>query len=302
MVLGSEFCGSAVLQFLVLQFLVLRLLVLQFLVWYPIGMQRRWIDLLAIGVVLAFGYLALVAQWGAMAPGSPPLDPVWAAVRERGMLRVATDVGFRPFADERDGELVGYDVDLARALAAELGLAVEFVPTGFDALYDSLTSGRADLVASALPYAPELGFRARFSSFYFDAGLMLLVPAESSITSSADLTGLRVGAVLGSEGDSFLRRQAQTQALEVRDQYDEPAPLLADLRRGELDAVIVDHIVALSAVQSETGLRIAQPLTSDPYALALPRSAFQLEAEVNRALEVLRAEGFFIELNQRHFR
>ncbi len=260
------------------------------------------VDLSALLIVVLYSGLAWVAN-ARLTTVLPPIDPVWAQVQQRGTLRVATDVGFRPFADEQNGVLQGYDIDLARAIAERLGVQAEFIPTGFDALYDALTSGKADLVASALPYAPELGYRARFSTIYFDAGLMLVVPDSSPVREAGDLAGQRLGVELGSDADNYARRLvAANERIILRNDYDEASQAIADLRRGTLDAVIVDHITALTAVQSAPGLRIALPLTSDPYVLALPPAAFQLEAEVNRALEALRAEGFFAELNSRWFR
>lgn len=260
---------------------------------------RRALDLAAAAALLLYGLLAWGAEGGR---AGAALDPVWAAARERGALRVAVDVGFRPFADMVGGELTGYDVELARAVAARLGLRAEFVPTGFDALYDSLTSGRADVIASALVYAPEQGHRARFSSFYFDAGQVLVVPATSRIAGPDDLAGHTVGVALGSDADALARRMARDGAFALRSSYDEPGEALAALRAGQLDAVITDNVAALTAVQAAPGLRIAAALGSEPYALAMPRAAFQLEAEVNRALDELRAEGFFAELNARWLR
>jgi polar amino acid transport system substrate-binding protein len=256
-------------------------------------------DLAALAALLCYGLLAWSAE-GGIGARQGALDPVLAAARERGALNVAVDVGFRPFADARGGELVGYDIDLARAVAARLGLQVVFVPTGYDGLYDTLTSGRADLIAAALPYAPEQGYRARFSSFYFDAGQVLVTPAGAP--AGADLAGRRVGVALGSDADALARRMARDGGFELRSSYDEPDQALADLRAGRLDAVITDNVSALSAVQHTPGLQISAALTSEPLALALPRPAFQLEAEVNRALTELRREGFFEALNERWMR
>lgn len=264
--------------------------------------MRRLIDLLAGLLLLSYAYLA----WGVSTPtpAGPPLDPVLAAARERGLLRVATDVGFRPFTDQLpDGRLTGYDIELAEAIGARLGLRVEFVPTGYDALYDTLTSGRADLVASALPYAPEQGYRARFSSFYFDAGQILVAPAAAGLQGADDLRGLRVGVALGSDADALARRMAPgLPGMDLRSTYDEPAEVIAALRAGALDAAIVDNIVALGAVQGDPQLAIVAALSSDPYVLAISARAFQLQIEVNRALDELRAEGFLAELNRRWMR
>lgn len=251
-------------------------------------------DLLAVAILLGYTWLV----WGTESTSDtgPALDQVLIAARARGSLRVAVDIGFRPFVDQRDGVLIGYDVDLARAVAERLGLHAEFVPIGFDALYNALVSGQADLIASALPYAPEEGQRARFSSFYFDAGQVLLVPELSSITKDSDLAGRRIGVALGSDADSLARRMG---GIDLQSTYDEPSQAIMDLRSGALDAVICDNVSALTAVQSAPGLRIALALSSQPYVLAMPASAFQLQAEVNRALDELRTAGLFEELNRR---
>jgi ABC-type amino acid transport substrate-binding protein len=264
-----------------------------------VSVLKRYLLLLdgtALLVLLSYMSLVLLTMPGSQAAS---LDPLFAAVRERGVLRVATDVGFRPFSDQRAGEVIGYDIDLARAVAGKLGLAVEFVPTGFDGLYDTLTSGRADMIASALPYAPEFGNRARFSRFYFDAGQVLVVPTASPIVSTGDLAGVSVGVALGSDADALARRLvADVPTIALRSSYEEPGEVLNALQRGEIAAAIVDNVAALSAVQGREGLRIAQALSSEPYVLAVPPGAFQLHAAINQALDELEAEGLFAQLNR----
>lgn len=159
------------------------------------------------------------------------------------------------------------------------------------------------MIASALPYAPELGYRARFSTFYLNAGQVLVTRQDASIIGQDDLSGQRVGVALGSDGDAYARRLAAANERMLLDSsYGEVSSALADLRRGILDAVITDNVTALIAVQSAPGVQIATALTFEPYVLAVPSEAFQLQAEVNRALETLQARGFFEELNARWFR
>lgn len=260
--------------------------------------MRRPVDWLAVLILLTYAILACLAQAGTGAA----FDRTLAAARARGTLRVAIDVGYRPFSDLVQGEIVGYDADLAHALAARLGLRVAFVPTGFDGLYAALTGGRADLVASALPYAPEYGHQARFSSFYFDAGQMLIVPLASPLNGPADLAGHSLGVALGSDADALARRLvAATPQLIVQNDYETPQEVITALRRGDIDAALVDNVVALGALAGG-GLRNAGALSFEPYVLAMPAEAFQLQAEVNRALAELQAAGFFDQLNARWFR
>ena len=67
----------------------------------------------------------------------------------------------------RQGQPIGYDIDLARAVGQKLGLAVEFVPSNLDSIYDDLANHKADMAASALPYAPEQGWRASLLDLLF---------------------------------------------------------------------------------------------------------------------------------------
>ncbi len=255
-------------------------------------LRRR--DLLAAAILLGYGLLAAATQLGASVAGQG-LDPVWAAARQRGALRVAVDIGYYPFSSLDGGQLAGYDIDLAAALAAKLGLRAEFVASNLDSIYDDLSNRRADLAASALPYAPEQGWRAGFSTFYFNAGQVLVVPVGSPIAGQAQLAGARVGVPLGSDADTYARGLAAGDpSIVVRAGYDTPAEVLADLRRGALDAAIVDNAAALIDLGHRPGLTTAGPaLTLEPYALAVAADAFQLRDAVNRALEQLRQEGFF---------
>lgn len=266
----------------------------------------RWIavhrfDFLAGLALAAYAVLALIAQSGASVAGQG-LDPVWAAARQRGVLRVAVDFGFFPFSGIAGGQPVGYDIDLARAVAEKLELQVEFVPSGLDAIYTDLADGKADLAASALPYAPEQGWRARFSTFYFNAGQVLVAPEHSPISGLDQLSGRTIGAPLGSDADTFARGLAAGDAsISLRSDYETPSEALADLRRGRLDAAIVDNAAALSDLGRNPGLRIVAALTLEPYVLTMPSDAFQLQDEVNQALDELRREGFFERIGKKWF-
>jgi polar amino acid transport system substrate-binding protein len=266
--------------------------------------RRPWrsLDLLAATVLLVYAVLAVSAQVGASVAGQG-LDPVWSAARQRGALRVAVDYGFFPFSDLEAGQPVGYDIDLARAVAARLGLRAEFVPSSLDSIYDDLANHKADLAASALPYAPEQGWRASFSVFYFNAGQVLLVRDGTPIGGPGQLGGRILGVPLGSEADTYARRLAAGEpSVQLRSNYDTAGEVVADLRRGALDAAIVDNAAALGALGRAPGLRLVEPaLTLEPYVLAMPAEAFQLQAEVNRALDELRRAGFFDELGRKWF-
>jgi ABC-type amino acid transport substrate-binding protein len=255
----------------------------------------------ALLVVLLYGALVAATETGAGVAGRG-LDPVWSAAQARGTLRVAVDYGFRPFTDIQGDEPQGYDIDLARAVAAKLGLRAEFVPSGLDSIYDDLASGKADLAASALPYAPEQGWRVRFSEFYFNAGQVLVVPDGSAIVGEADLANRRVCVALGSDADTYARALAGRRPIALQSQFDAPSDAFAALRAGSCDGVIADNLSALTELARAPGLRLTAALTLEPYALVMPVAGFRMQAEVNRALADLRREGFFDQIGARWFR
>lgn len=249
----------------------------------------------AVLVLVAYGAIARYAGRGAA-------DPIWTEVQARGVLRIGSDPGFQPFADEQAGRWQGYDIDLASEIATRLGLRPEFVAVGYDALYDKLAAGDVDLLAAALPLAPAQGWRARFTGAYLDAGQVLVAPTTAGIANESELEGRRVGAALGSDGDTILRRLQRTQPGILADSsFDLPPDALAALERGALDAVITDAVSALSLTQRNSRFQIVRGLTFEPYVLAVPVHAYQLQSEINRVLDDLRREQYFDRLNAKWF-
>ena len=253
------------------------------------------LDLAALVVLAAFGWTIRYTAQGAA-------DPIWSALQTRGVLRVGTDPGFRPFAEQRDGQLTGYDIELATEVARRLDLRVEFVPLSYDALYDALSTRRVDLLAAALPLAPEQGWRARFSTAYLNAGQVLIVRRGAEIAEERDLAGHTVGVALGSDGDTLARRLHHDQpTLRIRT-YETAAATLMALGNAQLDAVITDAVSTLAATEAQPDLEIASALSFEPYVLAMPVEAYRLEAAVDQALAAMRADGTIERLNARWFR
>ncbi|MEZ4714782.1 MAG: transporter substrate-binding domain-containing protein [Caldilineaceae bacterium] len=144
--------------------------------------RRWWVWASALLLVALLGLLLL--------PGSPAVrllrqDTTWHAMTQRGVWRIGMDPSFPPFetlAD--DGAIVGYDVDLARAMAAQWDMEVELVAIGFDSLIDALIAGKVDSVISALPLDPRLTKDIAYSAPYFEAGLRLAVPQASALAAT----------------------------------------------------------------------------------------------------------------------
>ncbi len=221
-------------------------------------------------------------------------DDTWERVRTSGTWRVGMDASFPPFESvAADGSLVGFDVDLAWALGRHLGVEVQFVANlPYDGLYDALTVGRVDALISALVVNPARMADYAYSTPYFDAGQVLVVPAGSSIETMDDLEGSILAVELGSRGDMEARRRARRlPGLTVVPYQTATEALDAVTKRGA-SAALVDHVSALAALQTDSSLCIlGHPVVSEPYAVAVRRDSPILLQAINQALAQMQADG-----------
>ncbi len=230
-------------------------------------------------------------------------DATWARIQETGVWRVGMDPSFPPFEDldPTTQRPIGFDVDLAQAIATRWGVRAEIVGVGFDQLLDAVAAHRVDSAISAHPVIPHRAKDVAFSPPYFEAGVVLAVPAGSPITGPGDLAGKRVAAEWGSEGDAqarLLQRQENSNlALILRPSAD---AALAAVLAGEADAAIVDAVSLALFNRGGAGLvAVGEPLRRDPYVVVLPVDAPQLGGAINEALTALNADGTLAQLRAR---
>jgi polar amino acid transport system substrate-binding protein len=231
-------------------------------------------------------------------------DQTWEAMASRGTWRVGMDPSFPPFEllDE-NGQPAGYDVDLARRMAAAWGLEAEIVPIGFDSLLDALRAGRVDSVVSALPYDPRATRDYAYSPPYFEAGVRLVVRAGSPLTSTAALAGQRVAVEWGSMGDMVGRRlQRNGIALDLIP-FETPAEATAALAADPtLAALLIDQVSLREAQGQGAALAAVGPvLESNAYVIAMPRRATTLHEQVTATLAQFQADGTLAALEARWF-
>jgi ABC-type amino acid transport substrate-binding protein len=250
-------------------------------------LRRVGFDLLLLALLAAIG----AAVWAGM---QPPPDPAWTRVQHAGVLRIGTDATYPPFENFVDGQFIGYDIDLGRAIAARMGVRAEFVSIALDGQYDALLAGQVDLLLSALPFIYERQQEVRYSQPYYQAGPLLVVRAnETRIAGPADLSGRRVGVELGSDADMAARRlhQGTVPGLVLVPEYHSAADALAALVAGQVDAAICDPL-GLAAFPDRAAVRVpAPPLADAPYVAAMKIDSPRLAAAVDATIADLRASG-----------
>jgi polar amino acid transport system substrate-binding protein len=242
--------------------------------------------------------LALVVPllWIVLAPGD---DGTLAQVQRRGTLRVGLDASFPPFETiDGTGQIVGLDVDLARIIAADLGVQADLVNIGFDGLYDALLARRVDIVISGLPYDPRWTQDVAYTRTYFNAGQVLVTATGGQpIKTVEDLADRTVAVEWGSQADmegrqlaedieelTLLRRPTATEALEA-------------VVSGQAEAAIVDGVSGISA--QSRGLIVVTYLTDEWYAAAVHIDSRALLKAVNQTLARLEESGEMARLQAR---
>ena len=258
---------------------------------------RPWLVACALVAALALGGWLLLRQSG------PPVDEIWLQMQERGSWRVGMDPSFPPFETlDAQGAPVGYDVDLAREIAAEWGLEAEIVAIGYDSLLDALLVDRVDAVISAFPFNARMTKDIHYSPPYFEAGVRLVVGADAALENVEELDGRTVAVEWGSRGDAIARRLQRAGAGFGRLPFQSSQEALDALVSGASDALLVDGVTLRLAQGEGKPIRAVGPaLDGDPYVIAVSIKAPLLHSALYEALVTLEEEERLDLLEDRWF-
>ncbi|MCP4425149.1 MAG: amino acid ABC transporter substrate-binding protein [Chloroflexi bacterium] len=220
-------------------------------------------------------------------------NAAWERIEKAGVLRVGLDPTYPPFEVVDDNGLRGLDVDLAQAIAANLGLEAEFVYFGYDGLYDALATEQVDVLISALVVAPGQTRDFAYSEPYFNAGEILIVPAdEMTIEEMGDLDGRTLSVELGAlghvEANAWSRRLPD---LAVQP-HNSAAEAVTAVAQRQADAALVDAISGRLALIEHPSLeRLPQSVTVEPFALVVRVDDEMLLENLNASLQKLQKSG-----------
>jgi His/Glu/Gln/Arg/opine family amino acid ABC transporter permease subunit len=225
-------------------------------------------------------------------------DPIKSA----GVLRVGTEGVYAPFSyhDPATGELVGYDVDVAKAVGEKLGVRVEFVETPWDSIFAALEADRFDIVANEVTINPERQAKYDLSQPYsVGEGVIVTRADDNSIRSLADIAG-KTAAENATSNWSEVARQAGAN-VEAVEGFTQAITLL---NQGRVDVVINDSIAvyAYLAETGDTSVKIAGTVGEKSEQGFAARKDSGYLPELNGALDELRADGTLAEISQRYLK
>ena len=240
--------------------------------------------------------------------GSSLFAPVFAAdlldeVKANGTLKVGLEGTYPPFNyQDASGQLTGFEVDLAKALAEELGVKAAFQPTKWDGILAALESRRLDVVINQVTISDERKQKYDFSTPYTVSGIQALTRKADAdtIKSPDDLAGKKAGVGLGTNYEQWLKEKVPQ--AEIRT-YDDDPTKFQDLNVGRIDVILVDRLAAFEMVE-KTGDRLAvagDAFSRQESGVALRKGNPQLLAAIDAAIAKLRADGTLKELSEKWF-
>jgi cystine transport system substrate-binding protein len=240
----------------------------------------------------AAALLAAVSIVGCGSSGGNPADS--------DTLRVGTEGTYSPFSYQgTDGQLTGYDIEIAQAVGAKLGKKVEFVQTPWDAIFAGLEAKRFDLIANQVTINDERKAKYDLSDPYtVSEGVIVTRADDTSITSLANLQG-KTTAQSATSNWAQVARDAGAN-VEAVEGFVQAIQLLKD---GRVDATVNDTLAVgeYQRTNNDAGIKIAGTTGDTSEQAFAARKDSGLIAEVNRALGELRADGTLKRISEKYF-
>ncbi len=223
-------------------------------------------------------------------------------LRQPRTLTFATDFAFPPFAlRSKKGDLVGFDVDVAKAAAKQMRLKVLFVNRGVGSLVPGALAHRHDLAGSGLRATPRLREEACVSAPYLDANLAVLVgsPAPPGIADASDLGDKRVGVLDGSRAADWAKENLSGSTVVPMPTTDD---LLAAIRGRQVDAAVDELAIARFAAKQSRAFAVASRITTDEdFVFVTSPDNGELVRRVNAALARLERTGTLTKIQRKWF-
>jgi polar amino acid transport system substrate-binding protein len=233
-------------------------------------------------------------------------DGASAPELEDGTLSIGSDIAYAPmeFFIEGTEDPDGFDIDLGKAIAQELGVEAEFINTGFDGIIPALQTEEFDVIMSAMTINPEREEEVDFVE-YVEFGTGVVVPAgnPNNISAIEDLCGLTVAVQVGTIQVDMLEAQNESCDEQIEIVTFDTNPLaVEDVRTGGSDANLADFPVAVLSAEESGGELVevlGEQIDVAPYGIAVRKESPELKSAIEEALQALRDSGTYDELIER---
>lgn len=217
---------------------------------------------------------------------------------KEGVFQVAMEIGYPPFEYfDTDGKTpIGFDVQMAKLIAEELGLKVEYVDTAWDGIFAGLNINKYDAVISAVTITDERLAVFNFTKPYIGNAQSLVLMKNTSLTAKhpEDLGGLRVAYQAETTSDIYMTKLKAEKNVNYKEfEYDKVMNCFDDLKNGRVDAIVCDSLVAIDYVaDTNAPYEIVWLGEADEFfGVCIKKGNDELTQKIDLALDTLFAEG-----------
>ena len=237
---------------------------------------------------------AAVGLFAAAAAQARPIEEI----RKSGTLVVASEGKFAPFNFVDAGKLTGFEIDVANAIAAKMGLKVEWKAMGFDGLLVGLQQDRWDMVIASHGVTEERAKAVTFANPHYCTG-GVIISKDGAIKTAKDLTGKVVGVQTGT---TYYDNAKKLPVKDVRN-FPQDNSARAALETGHVDAWVTDKFVGKASLAATPGtaLKMGDFLFTEKIAAAVGKGNIGLVNEVNKALAAIMADGTYATISKKWF-
>lgn len=232
--------------------------------------------------------------------------------KEEDVLTVYTNAEFPPFEYLADNKPVGVDMQIAQAIADELGMKLEIKNVKFDTILTSISSGKGDLGIAGITVTDERKESVNFSINYATSTQYIVMKNDAKIEKIEDLAGLKIGVQLGTTGDFIISDEISGTTDEETGehikgvlegtgatvtQYNSAADAAVNMNSGKVDVVVIDKLPAEIVAGQYDNFKAIELVyadgskTDESYAVAIAKDNDELLATVNKVVERLINDG-----------
>lgn len=221
-----------------------------------------------------------------------------------GVLMVGMEIGYPPmeYFDTDGATPIGFDVDVANAVADYLGLELELVDTAWDGIFAGVDTDKYDCIISCVSITDERKEQFNLTRPYVSNHTVLIVPNDSEIDSMEALNGHSTAVQAETTSDDYMKEHSAELGVELF-QYDKVINCFDDLKAGRTDSVFTDSVVAAYYLGDDAAnyKTVWENEELEPIGICLKKGNDGLTEKIEEALDALYADGTLASIAEKHF-
>lgn len=223
------------------------------------------------------------------------------SIKETKEMTFAMTGAYPPFNFiNENGDLVGFDIDIANAIAQKMGVKAKPITTAWDGIISGLTGNRFDMIIGSMAVTPERQKKISFTDPYYIDGAQFFAKTGSKLKDIAELKDGRVGVVTGTTFHTYLSKMKNVKEIL---QFESDVDNIKSVEIGRAEGLVTGKLVGLySANRYDVAIEpIGDPLYIETIAIAIRQEDKDLLIAVNKALKEIKEDGTYEKISKKWF-